>query len=80
MICLGCALCHQVALMQEQHVVGDLLHDTGIVLDDEQRLALGLQAPQQRHDRIECAGGEAGCGFVEQQQFGAGCEHACDRQ
>ena len=43
--------------MQEQHVVGDLLHDAGVVLDDEQRLALRLETPQERHDGIECAGG-----------------------
>ena len=39
---LGRAARHQMTLMQEQHVVGDLAHDPGIVFNHQQRHAFGL--------------------------------------
>ncbi len=56
MICVRRALRHQVALVQEQHLVGDLLHHAGVVLHHQQRLAFRLQPAQQRHDRVQRAG------------------------
>ena len=45
----GVALRHQMALMQEQHLVGDLLHQRACCVDNQQSIALGLQPAEQRH-------------------------------
>ena len=63
-------------LVQEQHLIGDLLHDAGVVLHHQQGFALRLQAAQEGHDPFQCAGRQAGGRFVQQQQLRPGRQYA----
>lgn len=67
-------------MMEEEHVVGDLLDDAGVVFDDEQCLAFGLEAAEEGHDFGQGRAGQAGGGLVQEKEVGAGGKDAGDAE
>ena len=74
------AICNFTPVVQHRHAIGNTHHEVHVVLDQQHCNPFCADAADERIERLDLRSGEAGCRFVEHEQFRLGRERPRDLQ